>query len=79
MKNHYFKTKVVKMGKWALLPSDSEVWHGEHTSKYFKQLFGVDKGTLALHTLDDGYQHVYFPQNYFKKFYKQITKINAKE
>lgn len=34
---HYLTTPMVKMGQRALSPADSENWHGEHTSDYFKK------------------------------------------
>ena len=79
MSNHYLKTKVVKMGQWALLPLDSETWHGEHTSRYFKKLFGIPKGILAIHNLNDGYQHMYAPENYIKLLHKRIEQLTLKD
>ncbi len=78
MKHHYFKTKVVKMGQWALLPLDSETWHGENTNHYFKKLFGIPKGNLAIHTLADGYQHMYTPKSYLEILHNRIGKISSK-
>lgn len=68
------------MGRWALLPLDSENWHGEETSKYFKNFFGFGKGTLTLHLVDDALaQNAYFPKNYFEKLYNRISEINKND
>ena len=76
MKNHYYKTKMVKMGKWAIPLHDTETWHGEPTNRTFKRLFGLQKGNLLLYTHEDGYHHPYFPADYFKKIHNRIDKIN---
>gem|GEM_PF-6618656 len=77
MKNHYFKTRVIKMGKWSIPIHDSEVWHGSPTNETFKKLFGLYKGTLLLHTHEDGYHHAYFPESYFKKIHTCIDASNS--
>lgn len=62
---YIYKTKFRKMGKWNLLPADSNGnWHSEETSRYFKKIFGFGKGTFIIQTLDDDIQHAYFPQFY---------------
>jgi len=75
----YYKVKMVKMGHWFCLPLDSENWHAEITSANFYKTFGFYKGTLALHELDKGLQHCYFPQYYFDKLYHYITTVNKKD
>lgn len=80
MKNHYFKTKVKKMGKWALLPLDLDNWHAEYTSRYFKQIFGFGKGLLNFVTFyDGGFEHCYTPASYFKKLHKFIHSLAVKD
>jgi len=74
--SYYFKEKFVKMGKWVLLPADSENWHGPHTSEYFKKIFGFGKGTTIIQTLDNDLQHAYFPKFYVKKIYTFIYNTN---
>jgi len=64
------------MGTWDLLPADSECWHGEHTSRYFKQVFGIPKGILTIMTLENGLGHVYVPVSYRKLLYQTIKRIN---
>ncbi|MBU0613381.1 hypothetical protein KKB10_05230 [Patescibacteria group bacterium] len=76
---YYLEIKMRKMGQWALAPSDSETWHGEDSSKYFKKLYGVSKGSLALHNFKDHSQHMYFPQEFFDNLYACIKKINKKD
>ncbi len=77
MQNHYLKTKIVKMGKWALLPLDSETWNSERTNRYFKQHFGIPKGILCIHTLENDFHYQYpcAPSWYFNLLYTQIEKI----
>jgi len=79
MKHDYYKSKVLKMGYWTLMPIDSENWHGEHTSNHFFKVFGFYKGSLVLHDIKEGLQHAYFPQYYFDRLYKYITDINKKD
>lgn len=77
--NHYFKTKVVKMGRWNGYPLDTETWYGEETNKFFKQTFGVNKGILTLCALEDGSLHLYIPSQYFILLYKRIDQINRND
>ena len=77
MKNHYFKTKVVKMGQWSTPSLDTETWYGEETSKYFKQLFGIPKGVLMLFV--DSYMHGYIPVSYFGLLHNRINQINKRD
>ncbi len=79
MKHEYYKNKMVKMGYWPLMASDSENWHSIHTSEYFFKTFGFYKGTLVLHEIDTEKQHCYFPQYYFDKLFKYITDVNKKD
>jgi len=75
--SYIYKTEFRKMGKWNLLPLDSNGnWHSEETSKYFKKIFGFGKGTFIIQTLDDDIQHAYFPQFYIDKVYNYIEKTN---
>jgi len=67
------------MGTWNLLPADSETWHTERTSRYFKKLFGFGKGSFIIQTSDDDMQHPYFPQAYVKKMYSYIKKSNEQD
>jgi len=78
-KNYYYNIPVVRMGQWSLLPLDSENWHGEETSKYFKKVFGFSKGTLALHDIRLGLQYPCFPKSYVDKLYQYIGDINSKD
>ena len=74
MTNHYFKTPLKKMGRWSLLPADTECWMTEATSDYHREVFGFGKGILIVCTLDDGYEHPYVPADYFdhiKEFARQ--------
>lgn len=64
MENHYYTTKLVKMGKWALLPLDCDTWHTEECSKYSQDTFGFYKGCLIINTKDGG-QHAYTPESFF--------------
>jgi phosphohistidine swiveling domain-containing protein len=75
-KNHYYKTKLVKMGKWSLFPSDNEIWYGDKAVIYFKKVFGVYKGSLNL--FENGFTHGYFPKELFLNLSLQIDKINKK-
>ncbi len=77
--SYYFKEKFIKMGKWSLLPADSENWHGEHTSFYFKKIFGFNKGTTIIHTRMDDLQHPYYPEFFIKKIYKFIADSNRRD
>ena len=79
-KNHYFKTKMLKMGIWSLPPNDCETWHGEVTSKYFQKYFGIPtRCCLCLFESEKGFQHAYIPENYFKKLHARIDAINRKD
>ncbi|GEM_PF-1318078 len=78
--SYIYKTKFRKMGKWNLLPADSNCnWHSEETSRYFKKIFGFGKGTFIIQTLDDDMQHAYFPQFYIDKIYNYIRKTNKED
>ena len=77
--SYIYKTKFIKMGVWNLLPADSETWHTERTSCYFKKLFGFGKGSFIIQTLDDEMQHPYFPEWYIKQIYAYIKKINDQD
>ena len=74
-KNHYYKTKLLKMGVWALLPGDCDVWHTQESARFFEQRFGISKGLLVIFTLDSGLQHAYVPEAYIAKLYKRIQDI----
>lgn len=75
--DYIYKTKFRKMGKWNLLPADSNGnWHSEETSRYFKKIFGFGKGTFIIQTMDDDMQHAYFPQFYIDKVYNYVHKLN---
>jgi phosphohistidine swiveling domain-containing protein len=76
---YIYKTEFVKMGKWNLLPSDSETWHTERTSGYFRKVFGFGKGSFIIHTLDDDFQHPYFPKFYIDKIYNFIKQTNQRD
>mgnify|MGYP001581672769 CR=1 FL=1 len=76
-KQYFFKTKFIKMGRWNVSPADSETWHDESSSRYFKKVFGITKGTLIIQDLAGNYQHAYFPKSYFKKLFARITQINS--
>lgn len=75
----YYKMKFLKMGRWTLSPADSETWHTEHTSRYFRRLFGFGKGTWVLHTLTDSGQYPFFPKEYFNRLYSYIAKNTKKD
>lgn len=79
MESHYYKTKLVKMGKWALLPVDTETWFSEDASRYFKEAFGLPKILLIICNIRDGFQHVYVPVSYFQKMYARIRTITDKD
>lgn len=76
---NYFKAKLVKMGKWAMLPVDAENWQAEYTAKYFNKFFGFGKGLLSIITLDDGFAHEYIPKSFLKKIYRYIDKLKGGE
>ncbi len=76
MNNYYFKTKLVKMGRWNTPPLDIGTWMGEDTNRFFKKTFGVAKGLLTLYRSDDGYTHIYVPASYFVLLQRRINKIN---
>ncbi|MDO8489973.1 MAG: PEP-utilizing enzyme [bacterium] len=79
MKSHYFTTKLVKMGRWALLPADCENWMGQETTDYFQKLFGFGKGLLVVCTLTDGYAHMYVPSVLIEKLYAFVHNTNARD
>lgn len=67
------------MGRWNLMPADSETWHGEHNSKYFRDFFGFGKGTWVIQDLTSDTEHCYFPKYYFEHFYSYIAKNTKKD
>ncbi|MBI5230405.1 MAG: hypothetical protein HY981_03855 [Candidatus Magasanikbacteria bacterium] len=69
----------MKMGKWFLLPVDSEVWKTEETVRVFKKMFGVGNGQLIIFTLKDGFFHNYIPADYFEKLSACIKRINGRD
>lgn len=75
-KNHYYKTKVVKMGKWSAFPLDAESWYGNKSSDYFENQFGIYKGLLCLYFSE--YIHCYVPERLLKKLSRRIEQINSK-
>lgn len=75
-KNHYYKTKVVKMGKWSALPLDAETWYGDKSSDYFKKQFGIYKGLLCLYSSE--FIHCYVPEALLDNFHQRIIQINKK-
>lgn len=80
VRSHYFKTKLVKLGRWNLFPADTEAWHGEFTSlKYFKKVFGFNKCLLMILHLDDGSQFPYAPASLIKKLYRYIERTNQRD
>ena len=76
---YYFRVQFVKMGKWVLLPADSENWHGQYTSEYFRRIFGFNKGTTIIQTFADDLQHAYFPKFYIRKLYAFIQQLTARD
>ena len=79
MKNHYFKTKLIKMGQWNTMLLDMETWYGQETNHYFQKLFGIPKGILIIYDGATGFSHNYVPEKYFVQLQKQITKIRQKD
>lgn len=76
IKHDYYKSKMIKMGHWSLMPLDADAWNTEHSSHYFYKVFGLYKGTLALCEINKEIEHGYFPQYYFDRLYKYITTVN---
>lgn len=75
--SHYFKTKLIKLGRWYLFPADAEAWHAEATSlNYFKKVFGFNKCLLTFCRLDDGSQYPYAPAKLLRKLYSYISATN---
>lgn len=67
------------MGKWNLLPADSECWHTERTSRFFRKIFGFGKGTFIIQTFEDDMQHAYFPEFYIRRIYNFIRDTNKRD
>lgn len=67
------------MGQWVVSPADTETWHSEHTSRYFKKILGIYKGSLAIQTFDDGGEHIYFPVAYFQELYGHIRNLTRRD
>ncbi len=72
---HYLKKDLIKMGRWPLLPADTENWMSEGTSQYFKKAIGFPRAILIICTLDDGMEHAYVSKDYFRKLYSHIQSI----
>jgi len=64
------------MGVWSLTPGDCETWHGEHTSRYFKKLFGIPKESMLIYEFRTGFQHAYVTKKYLKTLHARIDEIN---
>jgi phosphohistidine swiveling domain-containing protein len=75
--SHYYKTEVVKVGKWALLPLDGETWFGNKSSDYFKKHFGIYKG--GLYIFSEGLFYGYLTKDLFKNLQQRIIDINRKD
>ncbi len=75
----YYKISFLKMGRWNMMPSDSEAWHTEYTAKYFYNLFGFGKGTWVIQDLATDTQHAYFPKYYFERLYSYIAKNTKRD
>ena len=76
-KNHYYKTEVLRVGKWALLPLDGETWFGNKSSDYFKKHFGIYKG--GLYIFSEGFFYGYLTKDLFKNLKQIILDINKKD
>lgn len=76
-KNHYYKTEVVKVGKWALLPLDGETWFGNKSSDYFKKYFNIYKG--GLYIFSEGFFYGYLTKDLFQNLNQRILDINRKD
>ncbi len=78
--DYFYKTKFVKMGRWGgLLPLDCHPWHDELNSKYFKQTFGINKGTLILMDIKEATASCYFPHEFLQRFYKYLHDANKSD
>lgn len=62
----------MKMGRWALLPADTETWMMEETSRAFEVVFGLPKGILNICTLEDGFVQNYVPNSYAEALMRQV-------
>ena len=60
-----------------MLPADSGSWHGEGSRREFKKVFGFSKALLAIHTLDDGFQHMYAPLKLVERFYSYLDELRS--
>jgi phosphohistidine swiveling domain-containing protein len=79
MENHYFKTKLIKMGRWKLFPLDCETWFSREVDMEFEKAFGVPKALLMLFDLEEGFEHAYCLSSYFDLLYRRIDEINSKD
>jgi phosphohistidine swiveling domain-containing protein len=77
--DNIYKMTFVKMGQWATPTADSENWHAEPSSVYFKKVFGLYKGSWVVANLEDGMTHIYFPKYFFIRLQKQIKRINKSD
>lgn len=76
---HYTRLPLQKMGRWALLPADTETWMTEETSEAFKALFGLPKGILNICTLDDGFMQNYVPLPYMEALWARVHEVTKRD
>src|SRR3989339_2007427 len=74
----YRSLRFIKKGRWATYPADAELWHTEHTSRYFAECFGIWKEILAICVFDQEYNnHMYVPELFVKKLHDRIREITS--
>lgn len=74
------RMEYLKMGRWAMLPADVETWHTEHTSRYFKEYFGIYKDVLPVCFLGkDFYNIMFIGKPFIAQLYKDIDAWLAKD
>lgn len=65
------------MGKWSLRPLDCETWYGGKSVLYYKKHFNLPREILVLATKNDGFEHGYVPESYFKQLFLHKNTIRS--
>lgn len=75
-RGYYRDTMFRIMGRYATYPADTELWHGEHTSRYFEETFGIWKEILGVCVFDkEFYMYICTPYSFQNKLHNRIREL----
>ncbi|MEK7557148.1 MAG: hypothetical protein AAB538_04185, partial [Patescibacteria group bacterium] len=80
--SYYRNLRFTKKGRWATYPADAELWHTDHTSRYFEDHFGLWREILAVCIVGkekEEEQHMYVPESFVEKLHARIQELTAQD